>query len=214
MANTATSYPQLSPRSHPKEPSRFRGWRVFGLGIAALAAFQLFGCQAPKSTWEAYQWPDETQETVIRRAANEGGKQQTPAGVRWEIDGSCADCHDGCRDPHPGNRQATCVHCHGGDPSKATKLEAHPTPRFPAEWQSSGNPERPYMLTMQESRDWVQFVNPGDLRIAAAQLLQLGFFGGLVVPLVGTADNSADFLTKPLKADKFLAFRKVLMNIP
>ena len=166
MANTATSYPQLSPRSHPKEPSRFRGWRVFGLGIAALAAFQLFGCQAPKSTWEAYQWPDETQETVIRRAANEGGKQQTPAGVRWEIDGSCADCHDGCRDPHPGNRQATCVHCHGGDPSKATKLEAHPTPRFPAEWQSSGNPERPYMLTMQESRDWVQFVNPGDLRIA------------------------------------------------
>ena len=37
--------------------------------------------------------------------------------------------------------------------------------------------------------------------------------GELVVPLVGTADNSADFFTKPMPLDKFLSFRKIIMNL-
>ncbi|MEC8650965.1 MAG: hypothetical protein VXY92_00260 [Planctomycetota bacterium] len=129
--------------------------------MLALAAFQLFSCRSTESTWEAYQWPDTSQEPVIRAAANEGG------GVK---DGSCAKCHQGCSDPHPGGRQATCVHCHGGDPTTDEVVDgrvlAHPQPKFPEEWLSSGNPERAYMLTMAEDRDWVQFVNPGDLRVA------------------------------------------------
>ena len=32
------------------------------------------------------------------------------------------------------------------------------------------------------------------------------------VPFVRTADNIADFFTKPMKANKFHAFRKVIMN--
>ena len=34
------------------------------------------------------------------------------------------------------------------------------------------------------------------------------------VPFVRTADNIADFFTKPMTANKFHAFRKVIMNEP
>ena len=37
--------------------------------------------------------------------------------------------------------------------------------------------------------------------------------GELIVPLIGTAINSADFFTKPMPLDKFLSFRKVIMNL-
>ena len=37
--------------------------------------------------------------------------------------------------------------------------------------------------------------------------------GELVVPLIGTAINSADFFTKPMPLDKFLSFRKIIMNL-
>ena len=36
----------------------------------------------------------------------------------------------------------------------------------------------------------------------------------LTVPLVGTSDNQADFLTKPLPAGTFYRLRKLLMNLP
>ena len=36
----------------------------------------------------------------------------------------------------------------------------------------------------------------------------------LQVPLVGTADNVADFFTKCLDAKKFFRFRDILMNAP
>ena len=37
--------------------------------------------------------------------------------------------------------------------------------------------------------------------------------GRIVVPFVKSADNIADFFTKPMPADKFFAFRKVIMNL-
>ncbi len=166
MAELPTSSRPTQRRPEPRSGAR-RRWQFAGLAVTALAAFQLFSCKAPGSTWEAYQWPDTSQGDVIRGAANEGGATAGQDGVvAWASDGSCVGCHDGCRDPHPGNRQATCVHCHGGDPTQSTKLLAHPKPSFPEEWATSGNPERPYMLTMEESQAWVQFVNPGDLRVA------------------------------------------------
>jgi hypothetical protein len=66
-------------------------------------------------------------------------------------DGQCAVCHAGCDDPHPGGRQASCVHCHGGDPTKADAAEAHPAPKYPKAWKDSANPERLYTLTLAES---------------------------------------------------------------
>lgn len=77
----------------------------------------------------------------------------------------------------------TCTACHGGNPvpRKTTddsrdiervKNEAHVRPRFPNEWKRDGkytgaNPERTNTLLARESWEFVRFINPGDLRVAA-----------------------------------------------
>lgn len=84
----------------------------------------------------------------------------------------------------------SCIDCHGGDatvhkPSHASAerpfdeaylaemARAHVTPRFPDAWSnpetkkySSANPVRSYTLLNDEDPDFIQFVNPGDLRVA------------------------------------------------
>lgn len=77
----------------------------------------------------------------------------------------------------------TCTGCHGGNPVPRKtaddarsiaqiKDEAHVRPRFPDEWKREGkysgaNPERSNTLLARESWEFVRFVNPGDLRVAA-----------------------------------------------
>jgi hypothetical protein len=77
----------------------------------------------------------------------------------------------------------TCTGCHGGNPvpSKTSddlksiqqiKNEAHVRAKFPAAWQRDGkytgaNPERTSTLLARDSWEFVRFVNPGDLRVAA-----------------------------------------------
>ncbi|MFK7742656.1 MAG: hypothetical protein AB8H80_20255 [Planctomycetota bacterium] len=130
-----------------------------------LAAFQLFGCKS-KDSYEAYEWPDEGGQAAIFATIGDPEQVDAEGNRYYESDGSCVGCHQSCGDPHPGGRQSTCVHCHGGDDSKNTKEGAHPLPSFGKSWPNSGNPERPYMLTMAETKEWVRFVNPGDLRVA------------------------------------------------
>jgi hypothetical protein len=65
----------------------------------------------------------------------------------------------------------TCTACHGGNPVATTKEEAHVRPRFPREWQQAGKfriPERSGPLLGKESLEFVRFINPGDLRVAAS----------------------------------------------
>lgn len=64
----------------------------------------------------------------------------------------------------------TCTACHGGNPVAAEKENAHVRPRFPREWMSNGKfrvPERSGPLLAKESLEFVRFLNPGDLRVAA-----------------------------------------------
>jgi hypothetical protein len=64
----------------------------------------------------------------------------------------------------------TCTACHGGNPVATEKEIAHVRPRFPREWQQNGKfkiPERSGPLLARESLEFVRFVNPGDLRVAA-----------------------------------------------
>ncbi|MGA9997830.1 MAG: hypothetical protein WBP93_20610 [Pyrinomonadaceae bacterium] len=66
----------------------------------------------------------------------------------------------------------TCTACHGGNPVATIKEDAHARPRFPDEWKkngksSSANPERTNALLARESWEFVRFINPGDLRVAA-----------------------------------------------
>jgi len=77
----------------------------------------------------------------------------------------------------------SCTSCHGGNPAarktgndaneiERAKKAAHVQPRFPREWRRDGkytgaNPERTNTLLARESWEFVRFVNPGDLRVAA-----------------------------------------------
>jgi hypothetical protein len=77
----------------------------------------------------------------------------------------------------------SCTGCHGGNPVprmtsddpktiQQIKNEAHVRARFPERWQRDGkytgaNPERTNTLLARESWEFVRFINPGDLRVAA-----------------------------------------------
>ena len=77
----------------------------------------------------------------------------------------------------------TCTGCHGGNPVprktsddprsiQQIKNEAHVRAKFPQQWQRDGkytgaNPERTNTLLARESWEFVRFINPGDLRVAA-----------------------------------------------
>jgi len=99
-----------------------------------------------------------------------------------ESSAGCITCHTTTDEAtmHPGGTVAIgCADCHGGDPAVAVtatgaagsdvferaKKKAHPQPKNPALWKSAANPERAYTEWMAESQDYIQFVNPGDLRV-------------------------------------------------
>lgn len=120
---------------------------------------------------------------------------QTPvAAVKLE---GCVSCHGQIEPMHKyGPTEAleslkdgkdgvglTCTGCHGGNPVpgkngddskqyESAKREAHVRARFPDEWERDGkytgaNPERSSNLILRESWEFVRFVNPGDIRVAA-----------------------------------------------
>jgi hypothetical protein len=95
----------------------------------------------------------------------------------------CVTCHTRTDEAtmHPsGTVTLGCASCHGGDPSvkvtpavawdsseyRAATRKAHPQPRVSDLWKSAANPERAYAAWLQESAEYIQFVNPGDLRVA------------------------------------------------
>src|SRR5579864_6992063 len=96
----------------------------------------------------------------------------------------CVSCHTSTDEPsmHPtGTVRLACIDCHGGDSTatlppetnlKAPEYEqiknrAHVQPNDPALAGRSGNPQRLYTKWLRESYEYVRFVNPGDLRVAA-----------------------------------------------
>src|SRR5581483_620648 len=91
--------------------------------------------------------------------------QATQAKAPAQTEG-CVSCHKGTEDPHPDGQVPSCVACHGGDPAATTKEKAHPKPKYPQSWPTSGNPEESYILLNRESKEWIHFVNPSDLRVA------------------------------------------------
>jgi hypothetical protein len=114
--------------------------------------------------------------------------QASPEGQsQAEVDrknAGCVSCHTGTDEPsmHPTRTvRLACTDCHGGD-STATlppgansksaeygqlKNRAHVQPNDPALAGNSGNPPRLYTKWLRESYEYVRFVNPGDLRVAA-----------------------------------------------
>ncbi len=103
----------------------------------------------------------------------------------------CITCHVSVDEPtmhETGTVRLGCVDCHTGDPTAAlpagaaagsgayedAKHKAHPQPSLPELWRSSANPVRPFAKWLKESPDYIQFVNPGDLRVAEKTCGQSG----------------------------------------
>ncbi len=96
----------------------------------------------------------------------------------------CVACHGQTDSPtmHTTNTvRLGCTDCHGGDvtvrpPSgaqpnsaahnQAKVCPASPQPRVAGMWRGSANPVRAYADWMKESKEYIRFVNPGDLRVA------------------------------------------------
>src|SRR5437667_1036297 len=97
-------------------------------------------------------WIDQTSEEAMRKSRG------------------CLECHQGIDQPtmHASpNVVLGCTDCHGGNPTPGlTVRKAHVPPRHPDFWQSSANPSDSDVLLNHESLEFIQFVNPGDLRAA------------------------------------------------
>ena len=79
----------------------------------------------------------------------------------------CLECHAGSESMHASkNVVLGCTDCHGGNATPGLKqTQAHVAPRNPVFWESSANPNDSTVLLNHESAEFIQFVNPGDLRV-------------------------------------------------
>ena len=80
----------------------------------------------------------------------------------------CLACHVGSEPMHASpNVVLGCTDCHGGNAGPGlTQRQAHVAPRNPVFWESSAKPNDSSVLLNHESAEFIQFVNPGDLRVA------------------------------------------------
>ncbi|MGH9829158.1 MAG: hypothetical protein ACREDR_38565, partial [Blastocatellia bacterium] len=78
---------------------------------------------------------------------------------------SCETCHNGIESMHA-NVPLDCVACHGGNDKATTKEGAHVQPHKGSIFANSARPAESYAQLNLEPSAFVQFLNPGDLRVA------------------------------------------------
>jgi hypothetical protein len=142
--------------------TRFRWTVLIALGCIAWALMIAYQPTAAQQTEASIGVPSaQTDEEVARKSAG------------------CLTCHvPDSRTMHVSKVQIGCTDCHGGDASASrdaalakgskafdeVKKRAHVQPRLRI-WTSSANPVRPGAATLEESAEFIRFVNPGDLRV-------------------------------------------------
>ncbi len=82
----------------------------------------------------------------------------------------CIECHK-TTDAHTMHSSPNvvlgCTDCHGGNPARGLIItQAHVQPRNPEFWATSANPPNSSVVLNHESPEFIQFLNPGDLRAA------------------------------------------------
>jgi len=92
-------------------------------------------------------------------------------GQAMEKSEGCMECHtttDATSMHKSPNVVLGCTDCHGGNARRGlTAEQAHVKPLNPKFWVTSANPIRATVLLNHESPEFIRFVNPGDLRVAA-----------------------------------------------
>src|SRR3954470_2858060 len=81
----------------------------------------------------------------------------------------CIECHRGVEPMHKAEQNVVlgCTDCHGGNPaSHLAQDRAHVLPRNKEFWKTSANPPNSNAWLNHESREFIRFMNPGDLRVA------------------------------------------------
>jgi len=79
----------------------------------------------------------------------------------------CLTCHTGIEPMHASPAvKLGCTDCHGGNATTRVKEEAHVQPRNKDIFKTSANPPRTYTALLDESPEFIRFMNPGDLRVA------------------------------------------------
>src|ERR1051325_9335050 len=111
--------------------------------------------------------PKELPRAADRQLPKRNWIDQTAEEVAFKSRG-CLECHAGSEQMHSSpNVMLGCIDCHGGKATPGlTQRKAHIEPRNPVFWQSSANPNDSSVLLNHESAEFIQFVNPGDLRVA------------------------------------------------
>ena len=116
------------------------------------------------------------------RGVGQNVAQPLRAAVSDASSAGCVTCHTTTDEPsmHPsGTVTIGCTDCHGGNAGvsvgtgdaegtagyASAKAKAHPRPKNPGLWKTTANPERAYTEWLRESQEYIQFVNPGDLRV-------------------------------------------------
>ena len=87
------------------------------------------------------------------------GSDRTSMHVSPAVSIGCTDCHGGDASVFRSAGDAP-----GTQPFEGAKQQAHVQPLLDI-WTSSANPELSYAATLQESAEFIRFVNPGDLRV-------------------------------------------------
>src|ERR1043166_2705198 len=100
---------------------------------------------------------------LVALASSPAGSQASRA-----ADEGCLCRHSGIQPMHAATVvKLSCTDCHGGNGTTKEKTLAHVQPRNAALWNTSANPPRTYTALLRESPEFVRFINPGDLRVAA-----------------------------------------------
>ncbi len=112
-----------------------------------------------------------------------GARGQSPEQTKLKSTG-CISCHgetDSASMHTTGTVQLSCTDCHGGKgdvqkpagsemgsaPYQQAKEQAHPRPHTDLFTKNSAaNPVQPYAKWLKEDKEYIKFVNPGDLRVA------------------------------------------------
>ena len=100
----------------------------------------------------------------------------------------CMECHK-TTDAHTMHTSPNvvlgCTDCHGGNPARGLGItEAHVQPQNPEFWRTSANPPNSNVVLNHESPEFIQFLNPGDLRAAKKAC---GLCHGDIVERVGNS---------------------------